>query len=172
VAAGCWLLLGYAFSGNTISAPQIIGLSSAGSSTSTRIAIELAIFVAAGLPGYLLAIAWVDHGLSAGLGKLGAFAGVFAFLLLQASLGLRGTLLLTAGLAFLGLLVTRTLPEPARRSLDEVSGGEQLPDLAGVGALAGMALVGQPPVGDSPSSWLVLLGSSVARRPVPPDRAA
>jgi len=88
--------------------------------------------------------------------------------LLQASLGLRGTLLLTAGLAFLGLLLTRTLPEPAQRNLDEVSGGEQLPDLAG----GGMAAVGQPPVGDSPLSWLVLLGSSVARRPVPPDRAA
>ena len=48
----------------------------AGSFTSTRIAIELAIFVAAALPGYLLAIAWLDRGLSAGLGKLGAFAGV------------------------------------------------------------------------------------------------
>ena len=128
--------------------------------------------MAAALPGHLLAIAWLDRGLSAGLGKLGAFAGVFAFPLLQASLGLRGTLQLTAGLAFLGLLLTRTLPEPARRSLDEASGGEQLPDLAGAGALAGMAVVGQPPVGDSPSSWLVLLGSPVARRPVPPDRAA
>jgi len=128
--------------------------------------------VAAALPGHLLAIAWLDRGLSAGLGKLGAFAGVFAFPLLQASLGLRGTLLLTAGLAFLGLLLTRTLPEPARRSLDGVSGGKQLPDLAGAGTLPGMAVVGQPPVGDSPSSWLVLLGSSVARRPVPPDRAA
>ena len=129
--------------------------------------------MAAALPGYLLAIAWLDHGRSASLGKLGAFAGRCLCLpLLQASLGLRGTLLLTAGLAFLGLLLTGTLPEPARRSLDEVSGGEQLPDLAGAGALAGMAVVGQPPVGDSPSSWLVLLGSSVARRPVPPDRAA
>jgi MFS family permease len=240
--AGCWLLLDYAFYGNTISAPQIIGLISPGSSTSTRIAIQLAIFVAAALPGYLLAIVWLDrighrrlqlvgfamlglcfavlalvpgltaavapfllvygvsyfftefgpnvttfvlpsevfpvtmratgHGISAGLGKLGAFAGVFAFPLLQASLGLRGTLLLTAGLAFLGLLLTRTLPEPARRSLDEVSSGEQLPDAAGAGPLPGMAVVSQPPVGDSPSSWLVLLGSSAARRPVPPDRAA
>jgi PHS family inorganic phosphate transporter-like MFS transporter len=32
------------------------------------------------------------HGLSGGVGKLGAFAGVFAFPLLQASLGLRGHL--------------------------------------------------------------------------------
>jgi hypothetical protein len=71
--------------------------------------------VAAALPGYLLAIAWLDHGLSASLGKLGAFAGRCLCLpLLQASLGLRGTLLLTAGLAFLGLLLTRTLPERPR----------------------------------------------------------
>ena len=51
--AGCWLLLDYAFYGNTISTPQIIGLISPGSSTSAKIAIQLALFVgcgAAGLP--------------------------------------------------------------------------------------------------------------------------
>ena len=37
------------------------------------------------------------HGISAGVGKLGAFIGVFLFPLLQSTLGLRGTLLLTAG---------------------------------------------------------------------------
>jgi Sugar (and other) transporter len=111
------------------------------------------------------------HGISAGVGKVGAFAGVFAFPLLQASLGLRGTLLFTAGISVLGLL-TLTLPEPARRSLDEVSSGEQLPEVVSAGQLPEVAAVSQPPVGDSPSSWLVLLGSSSARRPVPPDRAA
>jgi MFS transporter, PHS family, inorganic phosphate transporter len=240
--AGCWLLLDYAFYGNTISTPQIIGLISPDSSTSTKIAIQLAIFVAAALPGYLLAIACLDrighrrlqlvgfamlglcfavlalvprlttavapfllvygisyfftefgpnvttfvlpsevfpvtmratgHGISAGVGKLGAFAGVFAFPLLQASLGLRGTLLLTAGISVLGLLLTLTLPEPARRSLDEVSSGEQLPEVASGEQLPEVAALGQPSVGDPPSSSPVSMGSSAARRPVPPDRAA
>ena len=39
------------------------------------------------------------HGISAGIGKLGAFIGVFLFPLLNDWLGLRGTLLLTAGVA-------------------------------------------------------------------------
>ncbi len=64
------------------------------------------------------------HGISAGVGKLGAFIGVFLFPVLSASLGLRGTLLLTAGVSVCGLLLTLVLPEPARRSLEEVSSGE------------------------------------------------
>ena len=51
------------------------------------------------------------HGISAGVGKLGAFIGVFLFPLLQTSLGLRGTLLLTAGVAVAGL---RAHPGAAR----------------------------------------------------------
>jgi hypothetical protein len=39
------------------------------------------------------------HGISADVGKLGAFIGVFLFPILSGSLGLRGTLLLTAGMA-------------------------------------------------------------------------
>ena len=39
------------------------------------------------------------HGISAGVGKLGAFIGVFLFPVLQTSLGLRGTLLLTGGVS-------------------------------------------------------------------------
>ena len=53
--AGCWFLLDYAFYGNTISTPQIIGLISPHSSIMTTIAIQLAIFVVAAVPGYLLA---------------------------------------------------------------------------------------------------------------------
>ena len=64
------------------------------------------------------------HGISAGVGKLGAFIGVFLFPVLSASLGLRGTLLLTAGVSVCGLLLTLVLPEPAGRSLEEVSSGE------------------------------------------------
>lgn len=62
------------------------------------------------------------HGLAAGAGKLGAFIGVFLFPVLQHSLGLRGTLLLTALVSALGALLTLVLPEPAGRSLEEICG--------------------------------------------------
>ncbi len=64
------------------------------------------------------------HGLAAGLGKLGAFAGVFLVPLLQAHIGLRGMLGVAAGAAVVGALATLVLPEPARRSLEEVAGDE------------------------------------------------
>jgi MFS transporter, PHS family, inorganic phosphate transporter len=60
------------------------------------------------------------HGISAGIGKLGAFIGVFLFPLLNDWFGLRGTLLLTAGVAALGFALTRVLPEPAGRSLEDM----------------------------------------------------
>ena len=59
--AGCWFLLDYAYYGNTISTPQILGLISPHASTMTKIAIQLAIFVVAAVPGYLLAIARLDR---------------------------------------------------------------------------------------------------------------
>ncbi len=59
--AGCWFLLDYAYYGNTISTPQIIGLISPNSSTMTTIAIQLVIFVVAAVPGYLLGIAQMDR---------------------------------------------------------------------------------------------------------------
>jgi MFS family permease len=196
--AGTWFLLDYAYYGNTISTPQILGLISPGASTTVKIALQLAIFVVAAVPGYVLAIARMDrighrrlqlvgfammalcfaviavipgmttivvpfllvygvsyfftefgpnmttfvmpselypvsmratgHGISAGVGKLGAFIGVFLFPVLQASLGLRGTLLLTAGVAVLGFALTLVLPEPAGRSLEDITPGT--PDLA------------------------------------------
>jgi PHS family inorganic phosphate transporter-like MFS transporter len=55
--AGSWFLLDYAYYGNTISTPQIIELISPNSSTMATIAIQLAIFVVAAVPGYILAIA-------------------------------------------------------------------------------------------------------------------
>ena len=75
------------------------------------------------LPGELFptAVRATGHGISAGIGKFGAFVGVFLFPVLQDSLGLRGTLLLTAGVSVLGALLTRVLPEPAGRSLEEIS---------------------------------------------------
>jgi MFS family permease len=189
--AGTWFLLDYAYYGNTISTPQILSLISPNASTMTKIAIQLAIFVVAAVPGYVLAIARLDrighrrlqligfammalcfaiialvpgmttvvvpfllvygvsyfftefgpnmttfvmpselypvsmratgHGISAGIGKFGAFIGVFLFPVLQTSLGLRGTLLLTAGVSVLGFALTMVLPEPAGRSLDDMA---------------------------------------------------
>ncbi|HEY5986692.1 MAG TPA: MFS transporter, partial [Streptosporangiaceae bacterium] len=59
--AGCWFLLDYAYYGNTISTPQILKLISPNASTMTTIAIQLAIFVVAAVPGYILAIAYQDR---------------------------------------------------------------------------------------------------------------
>jgi MFS transporter, PHS family, inorganic phosphate transporter len=191
--AGTWFLLDYAYYGNTISTPQILGLISPAASTMTKIALQLAIFVVAAVPGYLLAIAKLDkighrrlqllgfammgacfliiaavpglttvvvpfllvygvsyfftefgpnmttfvmpselypvsmratgHGISAGVGKLGAFIGVFLFPILNDSLGLRGTLLLTAAVSGLGFALTLVLPEAAGRSLEDMPTG-------------------------------------------------
>jgi MFS family permease len=68
------------------------------------------------------------HGIAAGIGKLGAFIGVFLVPQLQKDIGLRGMLLVAGASAVLGLLLTRVLPEPARRTLEEVS-GEDMPQL-------------------------------------------
>jgi PHS family inorganic phosphate transporter-like MFS transporter len=189
--AGTWFLLDYAYYGNTISTPQILSLISPHASTMTKIALQLAIFVVAAVPGYVLAIAKLDkighrrlqllgfammglcfliiaavpglttavvpfllvygvsyfftefgpnmttfvmpselypvsmratgHGISAGVGKLGAFIGVFLFPILSDTLGLRGTLLLTAGVSVAGFALTLVLPEPAGRSLDDIT---------------------------------------------------
>ena len=62
------------------------------------------------------------HGIAAGVGKLGAFVGVFLVPQLQKDIGLRGMLLVAGGAAVAGYLLTTVLPEPARRSLDDVSG--------------------------------------------------
>lgn len=61
------------------------------------------------------------HGIAAGLGKLGAFIGVFLVPALQKSIGLRGMLLVAAGAAAGGFLLTLPLPEPARQSLEDVA---------------------------------------------------
>ena len=67
----------------------------------------------------LVTIRATDHGISAGVGKLGAFIGVL-FPILSDSLGLRGILLLTAEVAVLGFALTLVLPEPAGRSLEDM----------------------------------------------------
>ncbi len=66
------------------------------------------------------------HGISAGVAKVGAFIGVFVFPLLEGTLGLRGTLLITFAFAVAGVLLTLVLPEPSQKSLEDVSGEEDL----------------------------------------------
>lgn len=65
------------------------------------------------------------HGMAAGIGKLGAFVGVFLVPVLQKGIGLRGMLLVAGASAGLGFLLTTILPEPARRNLEEISGDRQ-----------------------------------------------
>ncbi len=59
--AGSWFLLDYAYYGNTISTPQILKLIAPSASVMDAIGIQLAIFAAAALPGYLLGIARIDR---------------------------------------------------------------------------------------------------------------
>ncbi len=62
------------------------------------------------------------HGMSAGIAKVGAFIGVFVFPILAATFGLSGTLTITFVFAMAGIGLTLLLPEPAGRSLEEISG--------------------------------------------------
>jgi PHS family inorganic phosphate transporter-like MFS transporter len=75
------------------------------------------------LPSEVFPVYWrtTGHGIAAGLGKLGAFAGVFLVPALETSLGLRPMLAIAAGAAALGVALTRLLPEPARKPLGHVS---------------------------------------------------
>jgi MFS family permease len=65
------------------------------------------------------------HGIAAGIGKLGAFIGVFLVPQLEKHIGLRGMLLVAGGAAVLGAIMTTVLPEPAQRNLEDVSGEDQ-----------------------------------------------
>ncbi len=65
------------------------------------------------------------HGMAAGIGKLGAFVGVFLVPVLQDHIGLRGLLAVAGASAILGFAVTAVLPEPARRTLEDMGGGDE-----------------------------------------------
>jgi hypothetical protein len=71
------------------------------------------------------------HGFAAGIGKLGAFIGVFLVPQLQSAVGLRGMLLVAGAASVGGLLLTLLLPETSQRSLDEISGESPLPAASG-----------------------------------------
>ncbi|MGO8685807.1 MAG: MFS transporter [Candidatus Dormibacteria bacterium] len=58
------------------------------------------------------------HGIAAGVGKLGAFLGVFLFPVLNSALGLGGVLIFCSALGIAGSLLTRVLPEKSGQSLD------------------------------------------------------
>jgi MFS family permease len=73
------------------------------------------------------------HGVAAGIGKLGAFVGVFLVPQLETHIGLRGVLLVAGIAAILGFSLTSVLPEPSGRTLEEVSGEDDRPG-EGVGA--------------------------------------
>ncbi len=60
------------------------------------------------------------HGIAAGVGKLGAFAGVFLVPQLQKGVGLRGMLVVAGASALLGVAVTFALPEPSQVSLEDI----------------------------------------------------
>jgi MFS family permease len=66
------------------------------------------------------------HGVAAGIGKLGAFVGVFLVPQLQTHFGLRGLLIVAGSAAIGGLLLTFVLPEPSGRSLEDVSGEDDV----------------------------------------------
>jgi len=58
------------------------------------------------------------HGIAAGVGKLGAFLGVFLFPVMSSALGLGGVLIFCSGLGVAGALLTQVLPEKSGLSLD------------------------------------------------------
>jgi len=190
--AGAWFLLDYAFYGNVISTPQIIGLLAPHASPMQATAWALIIFALAAVPGYLASILLMDrighrrlqvigfsimalsfgliailpgithevlpflmlygvsffftefgpncttfvipaevfptggrttgHGLAAGIGKLGAFVGTFAFPFISRAGGLKGAMMFAAGVSILGVALTQwTLPEPSGQSLEDLS---------------------------------------------------
>ena len=66
------------------------------------------------------------HGISAGVGKLGAFVGVFLVPALQDRFPVPPPMLAMAAAApFAGIFLTRLVPEAARRSLEEVAGDNE-----------------------------------------------
>jgi MFS family permease len=66
------------------------------------------------------------HGIAAGIGKLGAFIGVFVVPQLQTGIGLRGMLLVAGIASAAGYCLTFLVPETHQRSLDEISGERPL----------------------------------------------
>jgi PHS family inorganic phosphate transporter-like MFS transporter len=191
-ASLAWGLLDFAYYGNTIASPQIISLLSPTASLTHETLIQLGIFVVFALPGYFVAITFIDrlgrktiqimgfglmalcfgligvvpgistaaapfvivfgisyfftefgpntttfvypaeifpteirttsHGIAAGLGKMGGFAGTYLFTDMLNAWGIRGAEGVAAGVALIGLIITAVLlPEPKGKSLEELT---------------------------------------------------
>jgi MFS family permease len=191
-ASLAWCFLDFAYYGNTIASPQIISLLSPSASLTHETLIQLGIFLVFAVPGYFVAITYIDrlgrkqiqmygfaimaicygligvipsisttaativvifgvsyfftefgpntttfiypaeifptevrttsHGIAAGLGKMGGFAGTYLFTDMLNSWGIRGAEGVAAGVAVLGLAVTMAfLPEPKGKSLEELT---------------------------------------------------
>lgn len=75
------------------------------------------------LPSEVFPVYWrtTGHGAAAGLGKLGAFVGVFVVPALEAHLGLRPMLAIAAVAALFGLFLSHLLPEPSQMTLGQIS---------------------------------------------------
>ena len=56
----------------------------------------------------------------------GSSIGVFLFPVIQDSMGTAGALKLSAGFALIGILLTLLIPETAQRSLEDVSGEDEI----------------------------------------------
>ncbi len=117
VMAGCFLLLAAVPSFTTLVVPfiSIFGVSY----LFTEFGPNTTTFV---LPSEVFPVEMrtTGHGIAAGVGKLGAFAGVFIVPQLQKNIGLRGMLVVAGISAILGLGVTFVLPEPSQVSLEDV----------------------------------------------------
>ncbi len=101
------------------------------------------------------------HGIAAGVGKLGAFIGVFLVPQLQSRLGLRGMLAIAGAAAISGFLLTTVLPEPAHRTLEDLEAGNPAPSdrVAPMPTAPGTFDVGQP---IEPRAAKVTAGAAVA----------
>jgi PHS family inorganic phosphate transporter-like MFS transporter len=66
------------------------------------------------------------HGIAAGMAKVGAFLGVFLLPVITSHFGTVGAMRLFAVFSLAGLLLTFLLPEPAGKSLDEISDEEKV----------------------------------------------
>jgi MFS family permease len=84
------------------------------------------------------------HGIAAGVGKLGAFVGVFLVPQLQKHYGLRGMLTIAGIAAVLGFALTGVLPEPSGRTLEDMGGQPAGDPTPAPGADATVATPGAP----------------------------
>jgi MFS family permease len=149
VMAACFLVLGVVPGMTTVVAPFLVvfGISyfftEFGPNTTTFV-----------LPSEVFPVSQrtTGHGIAAGVGKLGAFIGVFLVPHLQKSIGLRGMLLVAGAAAVVGILTTMLLPEPSRRSLEDVSG-----ELAGLRPTTA-ALIGQLEVAEDAEALPAVVG--------------